>query len=147
MVDASAGDGETASAAGLDGFADALVVGDLDAAALVVADGHSPSAPSTDDQALEEGGAFAGGSGGAVGAVGLSEPQPPGSEIDKCAAWIAARLADRSVVDIDAGLHRHYDTDTDGQVVTIQTITGQTGSQLHASRHHGGNLISELLDC
>ena len=62
---------ETARRAGLDRLADALVVGDRDAAALVVADGHAPPAAAADGEALQQGGAFAGGTGGAFGAVGL----------------------------------------------------------------------------
>ena len=51
-------------------FAEALVVGRLDATAVVVADGHPPSAAAADGEALQQRRAFAGGAGGALGAVG-----------------------------------------------------------------------------
>ena len=49
----------------------ALIVGHLRAAALVIADGHPLPAASADREALQQRGAFAGGAGGAVGAVRL----------------------------------------------------------------------------
>ena len=70
-VDAGAGDGLTAWPAGLDGFADALVVGHLDAAALVVAHGHAPPAACAHGEALQQRGALAGRAGGAFAAVRL----------------------------------------------------------------------------
>ena len=69
-VNAGAGDGLAARAAALDRFADALVVGDVDAAPVVVAHGHAPPAAPADHHALEQGGTFAGRAGGAVVAVG-----------------------------------------------------------------------------
>ena len=80
-VDAGAGDGQAAAAAGLDRFADALVVGHVDAAAVVIADGHAPPAAAADGEALQQRGAFAGGAGGAVGAVRV------GVGGEQCAGW------------------------------------------------------------
>lgn len=69
-IDAGAGDGLAAAPTALDRFADALVVGDVDVAAVVVADGHAPPAAPAHHQTLQQGGAFSGGTGGAVVAVG-----------------------------------------------------------------------------
>ena len=56
-------------AVALDVVVGAAVVGHERVAALVVADGHASAAAAADREALEQGGSFAGGAGGAVGAV------------------------------------------------------------------------------
>jgi hypothetical protein len=70
-VDRGARDCVTGRKAVLDGHSHAPVLGNLDAAAEVIADGHAPSASATDGEPLEERRAFPGGTGGAVTAVGL----------------------------------------------------------------------------
>ena len=74
-VDGGAGDGLAAWRAVVDALAHALVVGDLDAAAGVVAHGHPPPAAPADGQALQQRGAFPGRAGGPVGAVGVGVGQ------------------------------------------------------------------------
>ena len=70
-VDALPGDPQASGAGVLDALAHALIVGHLDPAALVIADGHpSPAAPA-DGEALQQCGALAGGAGGALLAVCL----------------------------------------------------------------------------
>ena len=69
LVDDAAGHGLAALPAVLDAAIHALVVGDFDAAAGVVAHGHPPPAAPADGQALQQRGPFAGGAGGAVLAV------------------------------------------------------------------------------
>jgi hypothetical protein len=69
-VDGGAGHGLAASPAVLDGVAQACVVGDLDAAAGVVAHAHPVPAAPADGEALQQGGSFPGRAGGAVAAVG-----------------------------------------------------------------------------
>ena len=69
LIDAVAGDREAAAAASLDRFADALIVGKIDAAAVVIADGHPFAAASADDHSLQQRRTFARRSAGAVGPV------------------------------------------------------------------------------
>jgi L-aminopeptidase/D-esterase-like protein len=69
LVDDPAGHGLAALPAVLDAAIHALVVGDLHTAAGVVAHRHAPSAAPADGQALQQRGALAGGTGGAVLAV------------------------------------------------------------------------------
>jgi hypothetical protein len=52
-VDGGAGDALAAGGAGLDELGDTLVVGDFDAAPVVVTHGHAPSAAPAHDEALE----------------------------------------------------------------------------------------------
>lgn len=61
--------------------------------------------------------------------------------------WWSPRSIVDAIVDIDTGLHRYYVTDTNGHVVIIQTIAEPTGPQLHAPRHYGGDLLSQLPEC
>ena len=77
VVDDAAGHGLAALRAVLDAAVHALVVGDLDAAAGVVAHRHPASAAPADGQALQQRGSFAGGAGGAVVAVrgGVAQQQ------------------------------------------------------------------------
>ena len=69
--------GPAAGRAVLDAAVHALVVGDFDAAAGVVAHRHPAPAAPADRQALQQRGAFAGGAGGAIGAVrgGIAQQQ------------------------------------------------------------------------
>jgi len=77
-IDGAAGDGLAALRTVLDAAVHALVVGDFDAAAGVVAHRHPASTAPADGQALQQRGALAGGPGGAVGAVrgGVAQQQP-----------------------------------------------------------------------
>ena len=76
-VDGAAGDGLAALRTVLDAAGHALVVGDFDAAAGVVAHRHPAAAAPADCQALQQRGSFAGGAGGAIGAVRTAlVPQP-----------------------------------------------------------------------
>ena len=76
-VDDGAGDGLAALRTVLDAAGHALVVGNFDAAAGVVAHRHPASAAPADGQALQQRGSFAGGAGGAIGAVrgGIAQQQ------------------------------------------------------------------------
>ena len=69
VIDALARDDQALPDTGLDRLAGALVVGDQGAATLVILHGHPLPATSADGESLQQGGALAGGPGGAVSAV------------------------------------------------------------------------------
>jgi len=73
-VDGAAGRGLAAGCAVLDAAVHALVVGDFDATADVVAHRHPASAAPADGQALQQRGALAGGPGGASGPCAVALP-------------------------------------------------------------------------
>jgi hypothetical protein len=78
LVEGVAGDGGADRAGVVDAVALAEVGGQVFPAAGVVADGHPPAAAAAGDDALQEGGAFAGRSGGAVAAVRGGVGREPG---------------------------------------------------------------------
>jgi hypothetical protein len=69
LIDAVARDRQATCGGGLDRFDGALIVGQLDAAAVVIADGHPFAAASADDHSLQQRWALARGPAGAIGAV------------------------------------------------------------------------------